>query len=157
MVRPKCTFCSSFTNVGHLTSMNFHCCECGACLTYPSWFQLFQCHIINLACAGLLYICCSLGFNGKWCNTFQGTIDFLTYMYLGSSHLIHCFALTCSPQNNMHPFGQMTSYVGPSLFKVFEASYSNDGNVFGVGNIFLKKTQQFGYESIRCTLGVTTI
>jgi hypothetical protein len=57
----------------------------------------------------------------------------------------------------MHPFGQMTSYVGPSLFKVFEASYSNDGNVFGVGNIFLKKTQQFGYESIRCTLGVTTI
>jgi hypothetical protein len=34
----------------------------------------------------------------------------------------------------------MTSYAKPSLFKVLKASYSNDGNVFGVDKMFFLRS-----------------
>jgi hypothetical protein len=45
--------------------------------------------------------------------------------------------LTCSPQNNIHPFTQtsITSYVNPSFFNVLEVSYFKEGNVLGIGRI----------------------
>lgn len=77
---------------------------------------------------------------GKCLNTFAGTLDRPTRLYLPASHTGQVCSSACSRLNNTHPFLQasMLSYFNPILLTMLVAVPSLLGNEFGNGKMILE-------------------
>ncbi len=86
---------------------------------------------------GTLYIHVSRSANGKWRNTFLATFNFSAHLYISSPQCTQWSTFACIPLNNIYPLMQalITSYANPNFFNMCEASYSELGDVLGVGTM----------------------
>lgn len=124
--------------------LSFTCCHCGESYgprILPSHDMLSPCHVINDASFGVENIRFNRGTRGKCLNTFAGTLDKPTRLYLPASHTGHVSSSAYSRLNNTHPFlhASMASYLSPSLLTIVVAVPSLVGNEFGKGRMTFEK------------------
>ncbi len=102
-------------------------CSCGDAI--PSTFAWVR----------MLYIHGSWSVSEKWWNTFLATFNLLAHLYWGPPQCTQWSTSTWTPLNNIHPLmhTSIMSYANPNFFSMCEVSYSELGDVLGVGSVLL--------------------